>query len=140
MRLEDLSIESTRVRLWGERGAVEVTCPAPGVMRVRHAPSSLDSTFSHPALPPKHSWAVVSNGELPVTARRDGGSVTVSAEGAVLEIRLDSSAWEFREPGGRVLAACASVSGEPKPDYPVNRYRSRFALHAPPGEGYLGFG
>lgn len=140
MRLQELSAEPARVRLWGERSAVEIQCPAPGVLRVRHAPSSADSTFTHPELPPKHSWAVVANGALPLSVHREDDVVAVTAEGASLELRLQTGAWSFRDSTGRILAESARISGEPRPDYPVTRYRSRLALHAPPGEAYLGFG
>ncbi|WP_438030092.1 glycoside hydrolase family 31 protein [Sorangium sp. So ce233] len=140
MHLSDASIGATHVLLWGDRAAVEIRCPAPGVLRVRHAPSSAVTGFAHPELPPKSSFAVVAEGALPLSARREGDTLHVSAEGASLEVSLASGTWTFRDGQGGVLARCEGVSGEVRPAFPVDEYRSRISLEAPEGEAYLGFG
>ncbi|WP_437291293.1 glycoside hydrolase family 31 protein [Sorangium sp. So ce406] len=140
MHLSDASIGATHVLLWGDRAAVEIRCPGPGVLRVRHAPSAAVTGFTHPELPPKSSFAVVAEGALPLSARREGDTLHVSAEGASLEVSLASGTWTFRDGQGGVLARCEGVSGEVKPAFPVDEYRSRISLGAPEGEAYLGFG
>jgi len=140
MRLEQLFSGPTSVTLWGPRGAVQIQHPAPGVLRVRHAPSASDSTFTHPRLPAKQSFAVVGHGGHALTARRNGDTVHVSADGVALALSMESGTWTFHDSEGRLLASSRSVAGEPTPDYPVVRYRSRLALHAPEDEAYLGFG
>ncbi len=139
MRVEEASVEPTRLHLWGPKGALEVRCPLPGVLRVRLAPHCSSVSFTHPELPPKRSWAVVAEGERPLQVRREGASLQVRADGVALEVFPATGAWVFRDEAGRELARCERVSGELTPAY-VNGYRTRLALHAPPGEAYLGFG
>ncbi|WP_437767781.1 glycoside hydrolase family 31 protein [Sorangium sp. So ce281] len=138
--LTDASIGATHVLLWGARAAVEIRCPGPGVLRVRHAPSSAVTSFTHPEQPPKHSFAVVADGALPLSARREGDTLHVSAEGASLEVSLASGTWAFSDAAGRALARSEAVSGQVRPAFPVDELRSRLSLAAPPGEAYLGFG
>lgn len=140
MHLSDASIGATHVLLWGARAALEIRCPAPGVIRVRHAPSSAVTGFTHPELPPKRSFAVVAEGALPLTTRREGDTVHVSADGASLEVSLASGTWTFRDGQGHVLSRSEAVSGQVRPAFPVDELRARLALAAPPGEAYLGFG
>lgn len=141
MRVEEASVEPTRLHLWGPRGVLEVRCPQPGVLRLRHAPTSSSGGFTHPELPPKRSWAVVVGGDaLPLHVTREGASLHVRAGGVALEVFPATGTWVFRDEAGRELARCDRVSGEFHPDFPVHQHRARLALHAPPGEAYLGFG
>jgi alpha-glucosidase len=140
MRLEDVSVEPTRVTLWGPRAALEVSCPLPGVLRLRHVPTLWHTAHVPRELPPKQSWAVVGAGELPLTARREEGRVVVEAGRLVLEVELARGTWSLRDADGRRLTRCEDFTGEAVSDYPVSRFRSTLALHAPPGEAYLGFG
>ena len=112
MHLTDASIGATHVLLSGARAAIEIRCPGPGVLRVRHAPSSAATSFTHPDLPPKRSFAVVAEGALPLSARREGDALHVSAEGASLEVSLASGTWIFGDGQGRTLARSEGVSGE----------------------------
>lgn len=140
MRLEDMTQEPACLTLWGPGTALQVRCPAPGVLRVRHAPC-LGHTAPVPReLPPKVSWAVVGAGELPLDVRREPRRVSVSAGGLVLDIELGRGTWRLREPEGREVARCEEVTGEAWPDYPTTRFRTRLVLNAPEGEAYLGFG
>ncbi len=140
MRLEESAIEPTRLHLWGARAALEVRCPLPGVLRIRHAPSSAGVGFSHPQLPPKQSWAVITDEARPLTVRREGDTFHITAEGALLELAAATGTWCFRSPEGRELARCESVSGESWPNMPLHHHRARLALNAPLDEAYLGFG
>ncbi|AUX22644.1 alpha-glucosidase [Sorangium cellulosum] len=140
MHLTDASIAGARVLLWGARAAVEIRCPGPGVLRVRHAPLSSVVGFTHPELPDKRSFAVVAGDALPLRARREGDTVRVSAEGACLEVALASGTWAFSDGEGRVLARSEAVSGEARPAFPLDQLRTRLSLAAPPEEAYLGFG
>ncbi|MDY7230536.1 TIM-barrel domain-containing protein [Hyalangium rubrum] len=140
MRLHESAIEPTRLHLWGTRAALEVRCPMPGVLRLRHAPSSAGVGFLHPQLTPKQSWAVVTDEEQPIQVRREGDTFHVTAEGVALEVARTSGTWSFRDATGRVLARCEAVSGEYAPNMPLNHSRARLALHAPEDEAYLGFG
>jgi len=140
MRLSDIAISPALVRLSGDHAAVEIRCPLPGVLRVRHAPSSARVGFSHPELPPKRSFAVEPGESLVVSAERDGNAVRVSAPGVSLELTLAPFGWVFKDDTGRVLARCEGISGELRPAYPVDEHRAQLVLAAPPGEAYLGFG
>ncbi|WP_437682516.1 glycoside hydrolase family 31 protein [Sorangium sp. So ce131] len=140
MHLTDASIGATHVLLSGPRAAVEIRCPGPGALRVRHAPSSAVAGFTHPELPEKRSFAVVADGALPLDARRDGDTLHVRAEGASLEVSLASGTWTFRDGQGRTLARCEAVSGEVRHVFPVSEFHTRLSLAAPPDEAYLGFG
>lgn len=140
MRLDESAIEPTRLHLWGARAALEVRCPLPGVLRIRHAPSSAGTGFSHPQLAPKQSWAVITDEARPLEVRREGDTFHITAEGASLELTAATGTWRFRGAEGRELARCESVSGESWPNMPLSHHRARLALHAPPGEAYLGFG
>lgn len=140
MRLVDSAIEPTRLHLWGARAALEVRSPLPGVLRLRHAPSSAHAGFTHPQLAPKQSWAVVTDEARPLEVRREGDTFHVTAEGVALELSLANGTWSFRDAEGRLLARCESVSGEFSPQMPLNHSRARLSLHAPEDEAYLGFG
>ena len=140
MRLEQTSIEPNRLHLWGAHAALEIRCPLPGVLRLRHIPASLTAGFTHPRLGPKTPFAVVTDEGLPLQARREGNTLHVTAEGVSLELTLDTGAWSFRDAEGRTLARCESVSGESVPNMPLNHHRSRLSLHTPPDEAWLGFG
>ncbi|HLL01495.1 MAG TPA: TIM-barrel domain-containing protein [Myxococcaceae bacterium] len=140
MRLVDFAIEPTRLHLWGPRAALEVWSPLPGVLRLRHAPSSAHAGFVHPRLAPKQSWAVVTDEAQPLEVRREGDTFHVTAEGVVLQVALADGTWSFQNTEGRVLARCESVSGEYSPRMPVNHSRAQLSLHAPEDEAYLGFG
>ncbi len=140
MRLTDFTIEPTRLHLWGARAALEVWSPLPGVLRLRHAPSSAHAGFIHPQLSPKQSWAVITDEAQPLQVRREEGTFHVTAEGVTLELAQADGTWSFRDAAGRVLARCTSVSGEFTPQMPVNHSRARLSLHAPGDEAYLGFG
>ena len=142
MRLEDLSVEPTRVTFWGRRAALEVSCPLPGVLRLRHLPALQHTAPGPRELPPKQSWAVVEHQELPLSVRREeqGGVAVVVTEELSLEVSLARGTWRLLDAAGRELARCEDFSGEVMPDYPVDRFRSRLALHAPPDEAWLGFG
>src|SRR5262249_54873731 len=93
-------------------------------------------------LPPKQSWAVLEQRELPLSIRREeqGRVIVVATEELSLEVTLAQGTWLLREADGRELARCEDFSTEVFPDYPVDRFRSRLALHAPPDEAWLGFG
>lgn len=140
MRLTDSTVEPTRLHLWGARAALEVRCPLPGVLRIRHAPSSAGVGFSHPQLGSKQSWAVITDEVRPLQVRRDGETFHITADGVSLELSSANGTWSFRDAEGRVLARCESVSGESSPNMPMNHHRARLALHAPEDEAYLGFG
>ncbi|UQA60674.1 TIM-barrel domain-containing protein [Polyangium aurulentum] len=141
MDLTDASIEPARVHLWGARSALEIRCPFPGVLRIRHAPSSAAATLTHPELAPKQSWAVVADGATPISARRDGDLLRITAPSARIEIALPTGAWTFfDETGETPLARCEAISGATRAAFPMDRHEARISLHAPPGEAYLGFG
>ncbi|HEX8819646.1 MAG TPA: glycoside hydrolase family 31 protein [Archangium sp.] len=140
MRLEDVSVEPTRVTFWGPRAALEVRCPLPGVLRLRHVPTLWYNAHVPRELAPKQSWAVVGARELPLSVRRESGRVVVTAEGLSLEVALPRGTWSLRDAQGHALARCEDFSGEATSDYPVSRFRSRLALHAPTDEAWLGFG
>jgi alpha-glucosidase len=140
MHLNQSSTEPTRLHLWGPRAALEVRCPLPGVLRIRHAPSSAGVGFTHPRLAPKQSWAVVADEARPLQVRREGEALHVTAEGVALELSPTTGTWRFRDAEGRELARCESVSGEFSPNMPLDHSRARLALHAPEDEAYLGFG
>jgi len=141
MRIEELAIEPARLRSWGPRATLEITCPLPGVLRLRHAPTSAIVGFLHPQLPAKRSWAVVpADGLRPLDVTREEGHVRVRAEGVALELATDRGTWSFRDADGCELARCTRVAGETKSGYPMSTHRSWLTLHAPPGEAYLGFG
>ena len=140
MRLDDFSVEPTRVTFWGPRAALEVSCPLPGVLRLRHVPTLGYTAHVPRELPPKRSWAVVGSRELPLEVVREEGRVVVVAEGLSVAVELPRGTWSVRETSGRVLTRCEDFSGEAMSDYPVSRFRSRLALHAPPDEAWLGFG
>ncbi len=140
MRLDESSIEPTRVHLWGARAALEVRCPLPGVLRVRHAPSSAGVGYLHPQLSSKQSWAVVTDEALPLQVRREGDLLLITSDGATLELTPSTGTWRFQDAQGRELARCESVSGEFSPGMPLNHSRARLSLHAPEDEAYLGFG
>ncbi|QSQ24391.1 alpha-glucosidase [Pyxidicoccus parkwayensis] len=141
MRMTDLSIEPARLRLHGTQAALEVSCPLPGVLRLRHAPTSASVGFLHPELPDKQSWAVVSTpGARPLEVTREEGRVRVRAEGVELRVELERGTWSFHDADGRELARSTRVAGEVKAGYPMNTYRSWLTLHAPPDEAWLGFG
>ncbi|WP_257461656.1 glycoside hydrolase family 31 protein [Archangium lipolyticum] len=142
MRFDDISIESTRITFWGPRTALEVRSPLPGVLRLRHIPSLGHSSRGPRELAPKQSWAVVEQGERPLSVHRekDGQSAVVTTEELSLEVQLAQGTWLLRDASGRELARCEGFSGEAMPDYPVTRFRSRLSLHAPPDEAWLGFG
>jgi alpha-glucosidase len=140
MRLEDVSVEPTRVTFWGPRAALEVRCPLPGVLRLRHVPTLWHTAHAPRELPPKQSWAVVGARELPLSVRRQEGRVVVAAEGLSLEVALPRGTWSLRDAQGHALTRCEDFSGEALSDYPVSRFRSRLALHAPADEAWLGFG
>jgi alpha-glucosidase len=141
MDLTDASIEPARVHLWGARAAMEIRCPVPGVLRVRHAPQSAAATLVHPELSPKQSWAVVADGSIPLSVRRDGNILWISGPSVRLEIALPTGTWSFfGETDERPLARCESIAGELRSVFPMDRHSTRLSLHAPPGEAYLGFG
>ncbi|WP_044181551.1 glycoside hydrolase family 31 protein [Hyalangium minutum] len=140
MRLDESAFEPTRLHLWGARAALEVRCPMPGVLRIRHAPSSASFGFAHPQLAPKQSWAVVTDQNLPLQVNEDSGTFLVTVEGLSLELAASTGTWTLRDTHGRELVRCESVSGESHPNMPLSHHRSRLALNAPPGEAYLGFG
>ncbi|HSP77530.1 MAG TPA: TIM-barrel domain-containing protein [Myxococcaceae bacterium] len=140
MRLEDLFIEPTRVTFWGPRAALQVGCPAPGVLRLRHVPTLWHTSHAPRQLVPKQSWTVVCAQELPLSVRREEGRAWVEAEGLSLEVELPRGSWLLRDVAGRLLARCEEFTGDATADYPISRFRSRLVLHAPPGEAYLGFG
>ncbi|MBM7118458.1 glycoside hydrolase family 31 protein [Archangium primigenium] len=144
MRFDDLSIEPNRVTFWGARSALEVRSPLPGVLRLRHLPTFVHSFRAHGTrqLPAKHSFAVVEEGQRPLTFGHEPGSnvVVVGTAELSVEVRLDQGTWCLRDASGRELSRCEGFSGEAMPDYPVTRYRSRFALHSPADEAWLGFG
>jgi alpha-glucosidase len=140
MRLEDVSVEPTRVTFWGPRAALEVRCPMPGVLRLRHVPTLWHTAHLPRELSPKQSWAVVGARELPLSVRRQEGRVVVTAEGLSLEVALPRGTWSLRDAQGHALTRCEDFSGEALSDYPVSRFRSRLALHAPADEAWLGFG
>ncbi|MFL5355626.1 glycoside hydrolase family 31 protein [Archangium sp.] len=142
MRLEDVSIESARVIFWGPRAALEVRCPLPGVLRLRHLPALRHTAPGPRELPPKQSWAVLEQRELPLSVRYEeqGRVVVVGTEELSLEVTLARGTWLLRDADGRELARCEDFSGEVFPDYPVDRFRSRLALYAPADEAWLGFG
>jgi alpha-glucosidase len=142
MRFDDISIESTRITFWGPRTALEVRSPLPGVLRLRHVPSLGHSALGPRELAPKQSWAVVEQGERPLSLRRqeDGQVAVVATEELSLEVRLAQGTWRLRDAAGREIARCEDFSGEAMPDYPVTRFRSRLSLHTPPDEAWLGFG
>ncbi len=136
-----MAVEPARLRLWGPRAALEVSCPLPGVLRLRHAPSSATAGFLHPQLPARRSWAVVSGGGLrPLDVKREGARIWIQAEDCALELSPSTGTWSFHGADGRELARSVRVDGEVKAGYPMSRYRSWLTLHAPPGEAYLGFG
>ncbi|RYZ37786.1 MAG: alpha-glucosidase [Myxococcaceae bacterium] len=141
MHVEEARVEPCRLRLSGRHAVLEVTSPLPGVLRVRHAPVSSEVGFTHPELPDKRSWAVVTD-EKPqrLDIRSDAERVHVKAGSVSLEIARESGTWSFRDASGRELARSTSVSGEVHAAYPMSRHRSRLALRAPPDEHYLGFG
>lgn len=138
--LDNLSVEPSRLRAWGPQAALEVSCPAPGVLRVRHSPASRETNFSHPELPPKRSYAVVHEGALPLTVERSEKGAVATAEGASLALSLDGRSWTFRDSTGRALAECVRVAGHVTHGYPAPLYESSLALRARPGEAFLGFG
>jgi alpha-glucosidase len=140
MNVADALIEPYRLRLSGRHAVLEVSCPLPGVLRLRHAPVSSEVGFLHPELPARRSWAAVSVGGEPVEVQRDGGRVRLRAEGASLEVDVETAAWRFLGGDGQELARCLSVTGETQAAYPMHRHRARLELRAPPGEHYLGFG
>jgi alpha-glucosidase len=141
MRFEDISAEPTRVTFWGPRAALEVSCPLPGVLRLRHVPTLWHLAHVPRELPPKQSWAVVGGAQaLPVSLRREEGRGVVEAGRLVLEVELARGTWSLRDAEGRQLTRCEDFTGEATSDYPVSRFHSRLALHSPPDEAYLGFG
>lgn len=140
MRLSDLAKTPTLARLSGDLAAVEISCPLPGVLRVRHAPSSAAGCFTHPELPPRRSFAVEPGEALPLDAVREGDVVRVTASGVSLAVSLSPFAWTFSDDAGRELARCEAISGEIRPAFPVDERRAQLVLAAPPGEAYLGFG
>ncbi len=101
MRLTDSSVEPTRLHLWGPRAALEVRCPLPGVLRIRHAPSSAGVGFAHPELAAKQSWAVVTDEARPLQVRRDGETLHITAEGVSLELASATGTWSLRDAEGR---------------------------------------
>jgi alpha-glucosidase len=117
---------------------VEISCPVPGVIRVRHAPSAHVSTHGGPQLPKKDSFAVVAAGlPLPLAVGEvPGGGLRVRAQDACLTLGFDPFGWTFGEGSAR----CVEVHGDAQLGYPLPFYRSRLVLHAPDGEAYLGFG
>ncbi|RKH48815.1 alpha-glucosidase [Corallococcus interemptor] len=140
MHVTDAHVESHRLRLSGRHAVLEVSCPLPGVLRVRHAPVSSEIGFLHPVLPDKRSWAVVAEGGHALKVERDGERVRVTAEGASLEVDAEPGTWRFMDARGRELARCVDVSGDVQAEYPMSRHRARLTLRAPDGERYLGFG
>ncbi len=140
MHVADAHVEPARLRLSGRHAVLEVSCPLPGVLRLRHAPVSSEVGFLHPELPAKQSGSVIAEGSHALTVERDGDHVRVTAEGVSLEVDAESGTWRFRDSQGRELARCVDVSGGTQAAYPMFRHRARLTLRAPEGERYLGFG
>ncbi|RKG64080.1 alpha-glucosidase [Corallococcus sp. CA054B] len=140
MHVTDAHVEPHRLRLSGRHAVLEVSCPLPGVLRLRHAPVSSEIGFLHPELPGKRSWSVIAEEGHPLKVERDGERARVTAEGVSLEVDVESGTWRFQDAQGRELARCVDVSGEVQAAYPMSRHRARLKLRAPEGERYLGFG
>ena len=144
MHLPEVEIHPTQVRCFGARASLELESPLAGVLRLRHSPCAQQATFSHPNLPEKTSFAVLTHEHLPLTVREEGAVLHVSAAGVRLELSRSSGRWRFFDADGgdpgHPLVQCVDVSGEATADYPVTRYETRLTLSAPPGEAYLGLG
>lgn len=144
MKLPELITEPSRALVYGARAAVEVRCPRPGVLRVRHAPASAEMSATHPELPAKRSFAVVGDQSLPLEVHRTEDTLSVTGAGDVtLEIDLHTGGWVFGDVHGgarRELSRCEGATGEVFPAIPIDRYCAQLVLEAPPGEAYLGFG
>jgi alpha-glucosidase len=140
MEFEHHAFDTHRVRLWGRRASVEISSPLPGVIRVRSSPSSAASSYGHPELPPKRSFAVIGGAPQPIEVVPGGEAVIVRAGKARLVLLRATGKWGFAHGEGRELAQCLETSGEHQPAFPVDTHRSRITLNAPAGEAYLGFG
>ncbi|WP_224365419.1 glycoside hydrolase family 31 protein [Hyalangium versicolor] len=142
MRLDDISLEPTRITFWGARSALEVRSPLPGVLRLRHIPALGPSVATLRELSQKESWAVVAQTDRPLSFRREeqGGIAVVGTEELSLEVNVTQGTWRLRDASGRELTRCEGFSGEQMPDYPVTRHRTRLSLYSPPDEAWLGFG
>ncbi|HEX2865220.1 MAG TPA: TIM-barrel domain-containing protein [Deinococcales bacterium] len=140
MRFHTLDAQPDLVRLHGDQSTLEISAPMEGVLRLRHAPVADKSSPTHPRLPGKKSWAVVTDERRPLSVARNGDQVSVQAGKARLNLRLDPGTWEFGEVGGRTVARCLDVRGEYHPERPAQSFNSEFTLEAPRGEAYLGFG
>src|SRR4051794_20303349 len=97
MNLSDLVVQPTQVRVSGASASLEMESPFPGVLRLRHAPCSLQSSSAHPRFNVKTSFAVLSGEPQPITAREDAGVLKVSAPGARLELARETGRWRFSD-------------------------------------------
>src|SRR5512140_1686887 len=116
---QETSVEPARVRAWGRRAALEIRSPRNGVLRLRHAPSSLLTSLRHPELGPKRSFAVVRDEALPLAFHPSKEAPLIAGSGVEVELSLRDGTWRFFS-GGALLAECVRVAGEVKPGYPVS--------------------
>jgi alpha-glucosidase len=139
--LLDVEAQPTLVRLHDRRRVIEIAAPLPGVLRVRHAPASLQTNAAHPVLPPKSSYAVCSQaGDLPLVATTTADTTVVSAPGVSLHVDRRAGTFRLQDDQGAVLARSVAVGCEVRAGYPVPVFHSWLGLQAPDGESYLGFG
>ncbi|GGJ84189.1 alpha-glucosidase [Deinococcus aquiradiocola] len=130
-------------RAWGDTDVLELSCAAPGVLRIRLAAGARDAYMTYPHLPPKVSAMLAPNRPAPLpltpgTAQPGewcltGGGLSVTVTQATGHIRVQ----ELHDDGtpGRTLAELHDWTTTPDP---VRRRTA--ALHAPPAHSYLGFG
>ncbi|WP_424951336.1 glycoside hydrolase family 31 protein [Deinococcus sp.] len=147
MRVQTLRQEGGLWRAWGETDVLELSCPAPGVMRLRLAAGARAAHMGFPRLPAKTSpmLAPVQPEPLPLAQveagsgewRLNGGGLSVCIERqtgrvTVQELTLTESGEDVL---GRVLAELESWDTSTDP---LRRRTAR--LKAPPHHSYLGFG
>jgi len=121
---------------WGAQGALEVTAPLAGVLRVRSAPHARHTSLAYPHLPEKRSFAVTHTEPQPISVQHEHGAIRVSAAGLTLHVDPRAGTWSAHDTQGRTLARARDTRGDPDSQL----HRTTLTLDAPQGAAYLGFG
>ncbi len=139
MRLQTLRQEGPVYRAWGTTDVLELSCPAPGVLRLRLAAAAREAHMTFPQLPAKQSFMLAPGQPEPLALTLTGDEAGVwHLTGGGLSVTVEQGSGRVtvrEEAGGAVLAELEEWGSSPDP---IRRRAAR--LNAPAGYSYLGFG
>lgn len=139
MRLQTLRQEGPVYRAWGTTDVLELSCPAPGVVRLRLAAAAREAHMTFPGLPTKQSFMLAPGQPEPLALTLTGDEAGVwHLTGGGLSVTVEQGSGRVtvrEEAGGAVLAELEEWGSSSDP---IRRRTAR--LNAPAGHSYLGFG